>query len=363
MRRLDLIIISTFWLLATGAVAQAQSVDFESWRQATPEKPYDITVLLQNPSGTENFGWQRNAADAAAGYNKRNTEFASSLYSGVGIESWYWTPVKNADLVWQDVEGVLPGTYRVTAYVVAQIYNDGSRKGQCGSGSYFFAGKEKKRISSNKWQELSVTCTVGDEPTLRIGILGNAANQNDWVSIAQVRVECLSYAGYSNLRTLVLDERYDVSVAREKQPARAVLYRTLSSTNYTPLCLPFDLTAAQTDEYFAEVLEVTGATPAGEVLNLRTKAATTISAAKPYLVRSRKDGRQRIEVSEVIISQVLNEAQPVILASGAVNLIGTFRTQEAMTEAWLPSADGRQLVRVQGVAKAKGYSFWGTISR
>ncbi len=92
MRRLDLIIISTFWLLATGAVAQAQSVDFESWRQATPEKPYDITVLLQNPSGTENFGWQRNAADAAAGYNKRNTEFASSLYSGVGIESWYWTP-------------------------------------------------------------------------------------------------------------------------------------------------------------------------------------------------------------------------------------------------------------------------------
>ena len=84
----------------------SETLNFDQWKTATIENPYDITSLLQNPSGTQNFGWMRNPNDTAAGYNKLNTEFASAIYSGVEIESWYWQPVKNAELVWQEVNGV-----------------------------------------------------------------------------------------------------------------------------------------------------------------------------------------------------------------------------------------------------------------
>ena len=343
------------WALVAPA---ADGIDFEAWRKATEQNPYDITRVVQNPTGTDNYGWQRNSNDAASGYNKQNSEFASTVYSGVGIESWYWAPVKSADLIWQDVEGVLPGTYRVTAYVVGQIYNDNTKKGQCGTGSYLFAGSEKVAITSNKWQQLSVTCTVGDNPTLRIGICGDETNENDWVSIADVKVECLAYGGYSNLRTLVLDERYDVSAAREQSLSRVAFYRTLSTTAYTPICLPFDMTATQAEEAFAEVLEVTGITIDGDVMTVTTEEATAISAATPYLVKGKKDGRQRVEVGEAIVSKPLNEAQPVLMTSGGVSIIGTYRAQEAMQDAWLPIGDGRQFKKAEGLAKVKGYSFW-----
>lgn len=343
------------WALVAPA---ADGIDFEVWRKATETNPYDITQLVQNPTGTDNYGWQRNSNDAASGYNKQNSEFASSVYSGVGIESWYWAPVKSADLIWQDVEGVLSGTYRVTAYVVGQIYNDNTKKGQCGTGSYLFAGSEKVAITSNKWQQLSVICTVGDNPTLRIGIYGDETNENDWVSIAGVKVECLAYGGYSNLRTLVLDERYDVSAAREEMLGKMALYRTLSATAYTPICLPFDMTATQAEEAFAEVLEVTGVTIDGDVMTVTTEEATAISAATPYLVKGKKDGRQRIEVGEAIVSKPLNEAQPILMTSGGVSIIGTYRAQEAMQDAWLPIGDGRLFRKANGLAKVKGYSFW-----
>lgn len=343
------------WALVAPA---SDGIDFEAWRKASEAKPYNITQLVQNPSGTENYGWKRNAADAASGYNKQNTEFASSTYSGVGIESWYRSPVKDADLIWQDVEGVLPGTYHITALAVGQVYNNNAKKGQCGTGSYLFAGDEKVAITSNKWQQLSLTCTVGDSPTLRIGICGDNTNENDWVSIAGVKVECLSYGGYSNLRTLVLDERMDVSVARENSLSKVALYRTLSTETYTPICLPFDMTAVQAKEVFAEILEVTGATIDGDIITAKTEEAASISAATPYLVKGKKDGRQRIEVGEAIISKPLNEAQPILLTSGDASIIGTYRAQEAMQDAYLPTGNGTRFVKAPGVAKTKGYSFW-----
>lgn len=328
--------------LATTANVQAQNIDLSAWQVASEEHPCDVTALLQNPAGTENYGWNRHSSDAAAGYNKRNTEFANSLYSGIGIESWYWSPVKGGTLIWQDVTELLPGTYRVTAYVVGQIYNNSARKGQCGKGTYLFANEAQTAITSAKWQELTATTTVGEDRRLRLGIKADTQNENDWVSIAHVKVLCTGFAGISSLPTTVLDERYDVSAARETGVSHIRLHRTLSDSGLTPVCFPFDMSEEETATYFTEVQEVTEASLATDgSVNYETRSVKALKAATPYLVRARRGGRQLIEVPMAILHP-LNEARPVIRSFNKTQAIGTYRAQEA----------------IPGIGKVNGYSFY-----
>lgn len=352
MSRLFLTLLAFMFAVEQGT---AQEIDLAAWQNASTDAPYDVTFLLQNPSGKENFGWNRNSADAAAGYNKHNTEFASSVYNNTGIESWYWAPVKNAELIWQDVEGLLAGTYRITAYVVAQIYNNSSQKGQCGRGSYLFAGDTKVNITSNKWQELSVTTTIGKDETLRIGINSDDTNENDWVSIAGVRIECIAFAGLNTLSSMSLDENFDVSVARQFDLADVVLIRSLSKDDYTPLYLPFDMSAEQCNEYFSEILAVTDATTSeNNTITLSTEKSDNIKAGCAYLVKGKENGRVRIQASPVTIS--VTTPTSVTLPGGLV-LTGTFRKHEGMDSIYLHETDTR-MAAGNNHSRIKGYSFY-----
>lgn len=350
-----LILLSVF---TVALCANAQTINYDSWRNASESAPYNVTFLMVNPTGTENTGWSRNSKDAAAGYNKHNTEFASSVYDNTGIESWYWSPVQSADLIWQDVKGLLPGTYRVKAYAVGQIYNNTSRKGQCGKGSYFFAGDQKVAITSNKWQELSVTATVDESQTLRIGISADDTNENDWVSIAQVRLECVGFDGFSYLNTIVLDERYDVSVARVSGFCNVVLHKTLSSDRYETFCVPFSMTSDDVNKYFSEVLLVNGVSKNGDAFTLKTKKSDVIEAGTPYLVKSKVSGRQSIEVMETAITP-LNEVQPVVKSYTGLNFIASYRCHEVVQDAYLLSDDGKTMLKSDVASKVKGYGFYG----
>ena len=350
-----------FLILCFFCAMQAEgqsSIDYDAWKNASEVNPYNVTNLLVNATGTGNTGWSRNNADAAAGYNKHNTEFASSVYDDTGIESWYWSPVKSADLIWQDVQGLLPGTYRVRAYAVAQIYNNNSRKGQCGKGAYLFAGNEKVAITSNKWQELTLTATVDDSQTLRIGICGDEGNENDWVSIAQVKLECLGFAGFVNVAKIVLDDRYDVSVARESGIFDVVFHVTLSAHHTNAFCVPFSMNADEVGKYFSEVREVIGASPNNEAYTLATQVSTVIKAGTPYIVKAKVDGRQTINLSEVAVTP-LNSAQPTLKTFGTLKLVGSYRSHENISGAYVLSEDGKSLVKASDVIKVRGYKFYG----
>lgn len=342
-------------VLAHGGI-QAQSIDLDAWQAASPTHPYDITFLLQNPQGTQNSGWNRNPADAAAGYNKHNKEFASDVYDGTGIESWYWKPVTNDELIWQDITGLAAGTYRITAYAVGQIYHNTSRKGECGTGSYLFAGNNQTAITANTWQALTVTTDLKKDEVLRIGIRTDATNENEWVSIAQVKVECIAFTGMSTLTSMTLDEKLDVSVARQSQLADIRLYRTLSASHYTPLYIPFDLNETQCRTYFNEVLQVTDARTDGQgVLRLQTAKSATIAAGTPYLVKGKQSGRTCIQVCPAVISAPTPDA---LVLPGGLRLTGSYRQQEGLEAVYLPATDGTSAVPALEPGKIKGYNFY-----
>jgi len=344
----------TIALLLASAMAQAQSLDLEQYLNATEENPYDLTALVSNASCTANYGWSRHGQDAASNYNCHKAEFASSDYDGYGIESWYWSPVISADLIWQDAN-LLPGTYRISAYVVARIYNDSSKAGQNGSGTYFFAGDSKAEITSATWQSLTVECTVEAGVPLRIGITAGSDNVNDWVSIAQVKVLCIAPGTPEEIG---LSEDYDVNVIRGDTYANVYLKRTIPTSSYTTLCLPFDVTAAQASEFFAEVLKISEITSTDGLATITATARTeNLSAGETYLVKGKSDTDDLLVFRNVLVKKMTPATTAL---DGTYSLTGSFRQLECVDGAYQLQTDGKTFKQDADYSRLSAYSGWMT---
>lgn len=326
------------------------------WQQASEQNPVDITSLVANASGTENSRvWNRHNADAAAGYNKNNTEFASVTYSGIGIESWYWTPQKNADLIWQDLN-VLPGTYRVTAFVTAQVYNDASRKGQNVGTVCLRAGDGMTAYTNNKWGQVVAVGKVKGGAPLRIGIYAGADNANDWVSIAQVKVECLGIDAGETVK-VALNENYDVCALRELAYADLTLEKYLPAGQWTALSLPCDLDEERVKALFDGVLTPGELTFGQDGATLEGTPAVAMEAGKPYLVRPLST-MDRLAITGVM-------AVPESQATAVAGWMPTFRLREGLTDCYvLDTIDGRPVLRPVGVNEpVKGFGAYIHVER
>lgn len=340
-------------LLAAGGcqTAAADGIDAGKYLGASAEQPYDVSFLLRNPTGTQDFGWSRNASDAAAGYNKHNAEFDSPDYAGVGIESWYWSPVTNADLIWQTVDGMLPGTYVVSAYVCGQVYNDGARKGQYGGGLALMANGARAAVTSGKWQRLSVECTLRAGESLKIGVTAGADNANDWVGIAGVTVACV---GAGEPEKIALSEDFDLTCVRACSYADVVLKRSVPADGYTTLCLPFDVGPEAVAAYFAEVGEVASVARHGNDYVVTTAPATAMERGKTYVVRAKDGARSTYEFSGVLVDMAAQRAHRV----GGVVVRGSFRQQDGVAGVHALQADGATFSHAAGAASVKAYGGW-----
>lgn len=318
------------------------------WQQASEQHPVDITALVANASGTENNRmWLRHGADAAAGYNKNNAEFASAVYSGIGIESWYWTPQKNADLIWQDLN-VLPGKYRVTAFVTAQVYNDASRKGQNIGTVSLRIGDGMTAYTNNTWEQVVATGNVRGGSPLRIGIYAGDDNANDWVSIAQVKVECLG-VNTEAMEKIALNENYDVCALRELMYADFSLEKYLPAGQWTTLSLPCDLDEDKVKSLFAKVLIPGKITISKEEAALKATPASTMQAGKPYLVQPLST-MEKLSFPGVM-------GVPESQSTAVEGWIPTYRLREGLVNCYtLDTVDGNPVLRPVGANEpVKGF--------
>lgn len=318
------------------------------WQQASEQNPVDITSLVANASGTESSRvWNRHSADAAAGYNKNNTEFASAAYSGAGIESWYWTPQKNADLIWQDLN-VLPGTYRVTAFVTAQVYNDASRKGQNVGTVCLRVGDGMTAYANNKWEQVVAVGNVKGGTPLRIGIYAGEDNANDWVSIAQVKVECLG-VNTEATEKVALNENYDVCALRELTFADVSIEKYLPAGQWTALSLPCDLDEDGVKSLFAKVLTPGTLTVGQEEATLEGTPASTMQAGRPYLVQPLST-MERLSFPGVM-------GVPESQSTAVEGWIPTYRLREGLVDCYvLDTVEGNLVLRPVGANEpVKGF--------
>ena len=310
--------ILTFVLLLACIAANAQT-----WIEASEENPYDCTGMIQNPTCTENFGWSRHTSCAAADYNCHNSEFDSDLYSGYCIEAWFWNPISNAQYTWQDVEGLLPGTYVMRAYCAAQVYNNSAKKGKCVGPTYLFAGTEQTDITSATWQEFEVRFTVGKGETVRMGISTGEGNENDWAGLANVRLYCTGVTddALDALGEIGLSEWNDIRVQTADAYTNVSLSLQLPKDSIRTLCLPFDLDEDQCAELFSSIQEIGAMKRQGLYNYIPTLADTTaISAGGMYIVKARKD------IEQIAAKGALFKAEePQTTLTSAFVLYGTYR--------------------------------------
>lgn len=152
------------------------------------DNPLDVTGAVKNSSCVAGFGWSKNTLNASASYNVNNSALDSEDYKGIGIE--YWTgsnnPTKNADLIYQEIDNLPAGKYKVSAVAMGRNQGGGD---VCEGGLYLFANDGESTVTTNVWGKVTVEGIVLADGILRVGLRAGENNGNNWLAISQVEVE------------------------------------------------------------------------------------------------------------------------------------------------------------------------------
>lgn len=319
-------------------------------RHATAGSPADVTAWVPNATCTASTSWSRHASDAAANFNTNNSEFNNSLYAGTCIESWYWEPVKGGNLIWQKLSGLMPGSYKVKALCVGQVYNDASHKGQCLDGLSFFAGDKSVPITSPTWKEYELEFDVAAGEDITLGITASADNLCDWTGIAKVE---LSLTGIGQLPVLFLSDDYDCNSLQSDGFADVALRLQMRQGDYATLCLPFDLPMTTAKTCFSQIAKLDDLTAVGNELQLEGSDIAYMEAGEVYVVKAAKNIDGTLPVTSVMV----RSAAPQSLSVGVAKVRGSYRSALSSVTDFLLQKDGTGRLRIPTTGTSlKAYS-------
>lgn len=230
-------------------VLSAVSIETDQAGVEALQAMYPRDIWVTNADCTRNYGWDKNAANASFGYNVNDGALNSAAYAGAGVEYWVdaAVPTQNADLISQEITGLLPGVYQVTA--VAMGRNQGAED-VCVEGLYLFANEAQTAVSSNVWGSVTVMGEVGEDGVLRIGLTAGANNANNWVAISQVKVEYVGEdenAALQDALNAKVEEAHALATTLEGQVPTTYLTQLMEVT--APAC-------STADEYNAAIAEI-----------------------------------------------------------------------------------------------------------
>ncbi len=234
------VVFSAVSILADNALLEA----------VNSENPFDATGAVGNAACTANYGWTKGAGNASASYNVNNAELNSDDYNGVGVE--FWTDgshvVKNTDMIYQNVTGLLNGSYRVTAVAMGRFQTAQGGDDNCAEGLYLFANDGQTEVTTNVWGKVTATGLVTDG-TLRIGLRAGENNGNNWVALSNVQLEYLGedMSALQDALNAKVEEAHTLATTLEGQVPTTYL------TQLTNVTAPSCSTA---DEYNAAIAEI-----------------------------------------------------------------------------------------------------------
>ena len=254
-------------------VLSAVSIETDQAGVEALQAMYPRDIWVTNAGCTRNYGWDKNAANASFGYNVNDGALNSAAYAGAGVEYWVdaAVPTQNADLISQEITGLLPGVYQVTA--VAMGRNQGAGD-VCVEGLYLFANEAQTAVSSNVWGSVTVMGEVGEDGVLRIGLTAGANNANNWVAISQVKVEYVGEdenAALQDALNAKVEEAHALATTLEGQVPTTYLTQLMEVT--APAC-------STADEYNAAITEIDALIE--EVNAAQTEFANAFLSATEY---------------------------------------------------------------------------------
>ena len=155
------------------------------------ENPLDVTGAVKNSFCVAEYGWERDVHNVSALYVVDSRDLDSPDYAGAGIEYWVSkiNPTKSADLIYQNINNLPVGKYRVSAVAMGRDQSDDADI--CKEGLYLFANDVETAVTTNIWGNVTVKGFVLDDGNLRIGLRAGENNYNNWLAISQVKLECI----------------------------------------------------------------------------------------------------------------------------------------------------------------------------
>lgn len=278
----------------------------------------NATLMVASSSVTSNTksGWLRDNNNAS-GYAEQPSAIQSNAHTGYGISHWNGSPISNSRLIYQTIDGLPAGTYKLEAYAAATVWNN-NRGGDNRMGvSLFAAGASANKetaVTTAAYDKYTVYYTLSEGEALTIGLRAGAENQNNWVFLSDV---ALTYCGDG----LVLDENY--SEAPTGESVDVLLQRTFFE-GWNTLVLPFDLNTSEVTALLgddAEVAVFTSAEQNGDDIDVKFTRADAVTANVPCLIYVGRD----VAVSRMFRDRTLVSADKSPSVAGAVlSFVGTY---------------------------------------
>lgn len=169
----------------------------------------DATFLIKNPNidATTKDGWLREN-NSAKGYSEKPDAIQSDVHNGYGISHWRGSAIKDSKLIYQTIESLPKGHYRLTAYAAATVWNDGDGNANK-PGVYVFANDSKTEVTTAKYGEYSVDFELNEAGSVTLGLMAQGNQGNNWCFLSDVKLlyldKQIQYSlGNSGYGTLIL---------------------------------------------------------------------------------------------------------------------------------------------------------------
>ena len=169
----------------------------------------DATFKIKNAKIEQSTkdGWLRDN-NSASGYSEKPDAIQSDVYNGYGISHWRGSAIKDSKLIYQTIESLPKGHYRLTAYAAATVWNN-NRGNANKRGVYVFANDSKTEVTTAKYGEYSVDFTLNEAGSVTLGLMAEGNQGNNWCFLSDVKLLYLDkqihYSlGNSGYGTLIL---------------------------------------------------------------------------------------------------------------------------------------------------------------
>jgi hypothetical protein len=293
------------------------------------EKPVEKNVAIWDYEAKNSAeGWKTDYAKSILMQNFMKDNFKTQPYKPlVGeapstqfIEVFHGTPFEaGRRVLYQTVEGLDPGVYTVSAYIL-DCYNAGQSDEDMKGCIYLYGNKQHTAVPAQKlFRGFSVDCVVGEDGTLEFGLrTGVTELENlNWIALARATVRKKGEAV-----GVTLDEASEASVTGTQ--TNVLCNRTLKAGVWNTLCLPYEINDLSrfTAVYELSSLEKIKGMATSYTIGF-SKTESKMEAGQPYIVKVDAD-TQLFEASADMASDVAGSKEVTAADGVKAQMIGAY---------------------------------------
>ena len=276
----------------------------------------DLTAFVNDANFTDNAStaWKTTATAENFRHMSPNGSVNSGTYSSNFIECYVNTSKtqynSNKKLVYQALSGMPKGNYVMEGYAFNRREHFGSDDTIEPNPVYLFINGSTAEINSSTFAKGTVTGFTSDG-NLEFGLKSGAEFNTDWNGLGAIS---LKYLG-TETQDITLNEK-DPFELKNDVFANVTLEKEFSDSEWTALCVPFDIDIETTAQYFSKVKVPTSIETKNKSTVLNFEDASSIKAGMPYLVKANTPDLKTIKTEKTVVYAV--NPQTVIINNSQI---------------------------------------------